>query len=234
MSAIVAARWTDAVADLEWIQSAQHRGGMTEPGWLPVAGNLAEAYAHLSRPDQAAYLVERLDRGVGRITTRATVARIRGLLAAEHDLDDVFAVALTASDPAILPLERARTQLCYGQRLRRAKRRRDARRQLHAALALFEATGAQGWAQRCRAEIKATGRQTPSRDDHNAGQLTVQERQVALHASEGLTNRQIAARIFLSPKTVEYHLGNIYRKLNLRSRPELIRYLSRPAAPDLS
>jgi DNA-binding CsgD family transcriptional regulator len=229
MAAVVAGRWTDAVTDLEWIRSAQYRGGITEPGWLPCIGNLAEAYAHLSRPDQATDLVQRLDR-TGRITTRAAVARARGLIAAERDLDDVFAAALAASDPAILPLERARTLLCYGQRLRRAKRRRDARKQLHAALTLFEETGAQGWARRCRTEIKATGRQTPSRDDHTAGQLTVQERQIALHAAEGLTNRQIATRIFLSPKTVEYHLGNIYRKLNLRSRPDLIRYLSRPAA----
>jgi DNA-binding CsgD family transcriptional regulator len=233
MSAIVAARWSDAVTDLEWIQSARHRGGIAEPGWLPVTGNLAEAYAHLSRPDQAADLVRRLDPGTGRITTRAAVARVQGLIAAEEDLDDVFAAALAACDPAVLPLERARTQLCYGQRLRRARRRRDARKQLYAALTLFEAAGSQGWARRCRAEINATGRQAPSRDDHAAGQLTVQERQIALHAAEGLTNRQIATRIFLSPKTVEYHLGNIYRKLNLRSRPELIRHLSRPAPSDL-
>jgi DNA-binding NarL/FixJ family response regulator len=118
--------------------------------------------------------------------------------------------------------------LCYGQRLRRAKRRKDAREQLEAALTLFEAAGAQGWVRRCRTEITATGRQTPTRDDPAVGRLTSQERQIALHAAEGLTNRQIGARIFLSPKTIEYHLGNVYRKLQLRSRPDLIRYFANP------
>ncbi|MFI7219841.1 ATP-binding protein [Micromonospora maritima] len=224
MMAVVAARWEEAVTDLEWIRSAQARGGITAPGWLPVAGELAEAYAWLSRPER---LRELPDAGA------AAADRVAGLLAAESDLDVVFPAALARCDPAVVPLERARTLLCYGQRLRRAKRRRHARVQLHAALRLFEAAGAQGWARRCRVEIDATGRGAPARDDRTVDRLTSQERQIALHVADGLTNREIATRIFLSPKTVEYHLGNVYRKLRLRSRPELIRHLSRRSASDL-
>ena len=201
-----------------------------EPGWLPVVGELAEAYARLGRPEQSAELLAEL--GEGRAAFRVVAARVAGLLAPPGELDEVFAAALARCDPEAVPLERARTLFDHGQRLRRAKRRRDARVQLHAALRLFEAAGAQGWARRCRAEIDATGRRAPTPDDRTVDRLTSQERQIALHVAEGLTNREIATRIFLSPKTVEYHLGNVYRKLQLRSRPELIRHLSHRPASD--
>ncbi|MFI5833318.1 ATP-binding protein [Micromonospora sp. NPDC051300] len=226
MTSVVGARWDEAVTELEWIRAAQRRGGMAEPGWLPVADELAEAYARLGRADRAAQALAELGDG------RAAAARVRGLLAPERDLDEAFTAALARCGPAAGPLERARTLLGYGQRLRRAKRRRDARERLSAALRLFESAGAQGWARRCRAEIDATGRRAPAPDDRGVDRLTSQERQIALHVAEGLTNREIATRIFLSPKTVEYHLGNVYRKLRLRSRPELIRHLSRRSASD--
>jgi DNA-binding CsgD family transcriptional regulator len=231
MTSVVAGRWTEAATDLAGIEAALRRGGVVEPGWLPVRSELAEAYAHLSRPDLAAELVRELPADAARVSTRAAVARVHGMIAAEGELDEAFAAALAAADPAVVPLERARTLLCYGQRLRRAKRRRDARERLTGALALFANLGAQGWAQRCRTEINATGRRAPASGDGAADRLTAQERQIALHVAEGLTNREIATRIFLSPKTVEYHLGNVYRKLNLRSRPDLIRHLVRPPAP---
>jgi DNA-binding CsgD family transcriptional regulator len=231
MTSVVAGRWTEAVTELEGIEATLRRGGVVEPGWLPVRSELAEAYAHLSRPDLAAELVRKLPATEARVSTRAAVARVHGMIAAEGELDEAFAAALAAADLAVVPLERARTLLCYGQRLRRAKRRRDARERLTAALALFANLGAQGWAQRCRTEINATGRRPPDSGDGAADRLTAQERQIALHVAEGLTNREIATRIFLSPKTVEYHLGNVYRKLNLRSRPDLIRHLARLPAP---
>jgi DNA-binding CsgD family transcriptional regulator len=231
MTSVVAGRWTEAATDLERIDAALRSGGVVESGWLPVRSELAEAYAHLSRPDLAAELVRELPADPARVSTRAAVARVHGLIAPEGELDEAFAAALAAADPAVVPLERARTLLCYGQRLRRAKRRRDARERLTAALALFANLGAQGWAQRCRTEINATGRRAPDNGGGAAHRLTAQERQIALHVAEGLTNREIATRIFLSPKTVEYHLGNVYRKLNLRSRPDLIRHLARLPAP---
>lgn len=230
MTAVVAARWSEAVTELEWIRAARRHGGLVAPGWLPVAGELAEAYARLGRPDRSAELLAEL--GDDRIAFRAAAARVAGLLAAEPALDEVFAAALAGCEPTVVPLERARTLFDHGQRLRRAKRRRDARDQLHAALRLFEAAGAQGWARRCRAEIDATGRRAPAPDDRTVDRLTSQERQIVLYVADGLTNREIATRIFLSPKTVEYHLGNVYRKLQLRSRTELIRHLARRSASD--
>ncbi|WP_409074371.1 helix-turn-helix transcriptional regulator [Micromonospora chalcea] len=229
IAAAVGARWQDAVTELERVRRAQRDGGIAEPGWLPVAAELAEAYAHLSDPQRSARRLRDLA-GAGGAAARAAAARVESLLAGEPDLDEVFAAALARCDPAVVPLERARTLLSYGQRLRRARRRRDARVQLHAALRLFEALGAQGWARRCRTEIDATGRRPPEPGDRTVDRLTGQERLIALHVAEGLTNREIAARVFLSPKTVEYHLGNVYRKLRLRSRPELIRHLSGPPA----
>jgi DNA-binding CsgD family transcriptional regulator len=154
------------------------------------------------------------------------VARCRGLIAADADFTKAFEHALALCDANILPLERARTLLSYGQRLRRAKRRRDAREHLYAALALFDTAGATGWARQCRTEINATGQHTAPRDGGAVEQLTNQEWQIALGAADGLTNREIATRVFLSPKTVDYHLGHIYRKLSLSSRHDLIRYLS--------
>ncbi|MCZ7436906.1 AAA family ATPase [Micromonospora sp. WMMC241] len=225
VTSVVAARWREAATELEWIRSVQRRGGLVEPGWLPVVGELAQAYARLGRPERTAELLAEL--GDGRVASRVVAARVAALLAPEPDLDEAFAAALARCDGADAPLERARTLFDHGQRLRRAKRRRDARVQLHAALRLFETAGAQGWARRCRAEIDATGRRAPAPDDRGVDRLTSQERQIALHVADGLTNREIATRIFLSPKTVEYHLGNVYRKLQLRSRSDLIRHLAR-------
>lgn len=119
------------------------------------------------------------------------------------------------------PFEAARTQLCHGERLRRAGRRRDARRELGAALDAFEALGATSWADRTRRELRASGEhrraQTPeARDD-----LTAQERQIAALAAEGRTNREIGALLFLSPRTIETHLGRVFRKLGIVDRTAL-------------
>ena len=115
----------------------------------------------------------------------------------------------------------ARTRLCYGERLRRANRRRDARRELGAALDTFEQLGAEPWADRTRRELRASGEhrraQTPeARDD-----LTPQERQIAALAAEGRTNREIGALLFLSPRTIETHLGRVFRKLGIADRSAL-------------
>ncbi|WP_204010611.1 helix-turn-helix transcriptional regulator [Virgisporangium aurantiacum] len=229
IAAIQAGRYRDAVDALEWIDETTRDVGLVEPNWLPVAGHLAESYVHLKRPDRAIAVIERLEyhgTRLGRRTALAAASRCRGLLAADDAVDDAFKAALAACDDLDAPLERAQTLLCFGQRLRRARRRRDARHHLADALARFETAGAAGWAELCRREIRATGRQAEQRDDR-ARELTPQQWQVALNAAQGLTNREIAVRVYLSPKTVDYHLGHIYRKLGLRSRQELIRRLSR-------
>ena len=108
-------------------------------------------------------------------------------------------------------------------RRRRSRRRADARAALHEALAYFERSGAEPWAGQARAELRATGAMPPRDNAGSLRSLTPQELQVALIVAQGSTNREAAAALFLSPKTVEFHLGNTYRKLGVRSRAELVR-----------
>jgi DNA-binding CsgD family transcriptional regulator len=148
--------------------------------------------------------------------------RLRGLTAPESGFDECFENALKEHVPAAYPWETARTHLAYGERLRRAGRRVDARAQLRRALEIFERLGAAVWAERARQELTATGETVRSRPGAtNVERLTPQEYQVARAVARGATNRQAASALFLSAKTIEFHLGNVYRKLGVRSRTEL-------------
>ena len=122
--------------------------------------------------------------------------------------------------------ETARTRLAYGERLRRTRRRVLAREQLRNALDTFERLGARLWAERARAELAATGTTLRRRDATAPEALTPQELQIALLLTGGKTTREAAAALFLSPKTVEYHLRHVYEKLGLHSRDELARALA--------
>ena len=117
--------------------------------------------------------------------------------------------------------EHARTELCLGEHLRRGGRRADARPPLRAALATFDALGAAPWADRASAELKATGETARRRDASSLDQLTPQELRIALMLAAGTTTRQAAAALYLSPKTVEYHLRHVYLKLGVNSRTAL-------------
>ena len=120
--------------------------------------------------------------------------------------------------PGRTPFERARTQLCFGERLRRARRRAEARTQLRAAVAQFDLLGARPWAERARVELRASGETARKRDPTSAEQLTAQELQVARIVANGASNREAAAALFVSPKTIDSHLSSAYRKLGIRSR----------------
>jgi DNA-binding CsgD family transcriptional regulator len=109
--------------------------------------------------------------------------------------------------------------LAAGERYRRAGRRRDARVVLHQAAALYEGLGAEPWVARAREELRASGATLRRRDQGDA--LTPSERRIAELAAEGRSNKEVAAALFLSPKTVEFHLGNAYRKLGVGNRTEL-------------
>ena len=137
-----------------------------------------------------------------------------------------FETALQIHGATLDRFETARTQLAYGEWLRRAARRVDARAQLRAALDDFEDLGAGRWAERAAAELAATGETVHRRDADPRSLLTPQELQVSLLLVEGRTTRETAAALFLSPKTVEYHLRKVYTKLGIGSRPELAEVLS--------
>ncbi|GAB3110759.1 helix-turn-helix transcriptional regulator [Streptomyces calidiresistens] len=159
--------------------------------------------------------------------------RCRALCAPPEAAPQAFARALEAHRGADNAFERARTQLLHGMALRRGRRPRDAREVLREAVIGFEQGGAGAWAERARGELRATGG-----SDHPAGgpppevlaALTPQQLRVARHVAEGATNREVAVRLSVSPRTVDHHLRNVFSVLGIRSRVELTRLLA--DAPD--
>ena len=152
---------------------------------------------------------------------QALLARCEALVGA-RDPDEAFGEAV-AGAAAVPPLQRARTELLYGEWLRRERRRTDARGHLRAALQLFRTLGTVPWAERAEAELRATGETARRRDVSAVERLTPQELQIAGLVAEGLANKEIAAQLFLSPRTVDYHLRKVFAKLGITSRAELIR-----------
>ena len=144
----------------------------------------------------------------------------RALAAAPDAAEAHFEAAIVAD---ARPLDRARIQLHYGEHLRRERRRIDARSHLRSAVEGFERLGAAPWAERARRELRATGETARKRDTSPLAELTPQELQVARLVSEGATNKAVAAQLFVSPKTVEYHLRKVFAKLGIASRNELFR-----------
>jgi DNA-binding NarL/FixJ family response regulator len=119
--------------------------------------------------------------------------------------------------------EHARAHLIYGEWLRRENRRLEARQQLRTAHEMFTAMGAEAFADRAGRELGATGETIRKRKAESIGELTAQEAQVVTLVREGLSNTEIGARLFISPRTVEWHLGNIFNKLHITSRRQLVR-----------
>jgi DNA-binding CsgD family transcriptional regulator len=155
---------------------------------------------------------------------KAVALHGRALLAPDlAEADRLFRAALAAQDAAARPFERARTELAFGELLRRARRRTEARRRLRAALERFEALGADLWAERARVELRASGERSRRRDPSTLDDLTPQEIQIAQLVAQGGTNRAIASQLFLSPRTIDFHLRNVFRKLGISSRIELAR-----------
>jgi DNA-binding NarL/FixJ family response regulator len=147
------------------------------------------------------------------------------LLAAEGDLDAAYAKAqdaMSAHEHLPMPFERARTQLLLGQLARRQRKKEPASLNLQEALDTFERLSIPLWAARARAELARTN-VSPRR----SGRLTPSERRVAELAAAGMKNRDVAAELFISPKTVEANLARIYRKLGIKSRAELGRHIGR-------
>lgn len=158
---------------------------------------------------------------VGRPWAEAIAARCAALLTSE-DPDALYSRALDLHREGGTPFEQARTELLYGEWLRRSRRRNDARARLHSALEAFDRLGAVPWAERARTELRAAGESLTDGGDGRdvlAARLTPQELQVVRLAATGLSNREIGAQLFLSPRTVGYHLYKAYPKLGVAAAP---------------
>jgi len=194
----------------------------------------AEALINLRRLDEAEPLIERLERNGVRLDRPwmlAVGARCRSMwLAARGEVEpaaDKAHQAMREHAKLPMPFERAQTQLVLGQIQRRQRKKHAAEATLQEALRAFEDIGAPLWAERVRSELARTN-VSPSRDSR----LTPSEQRVAELAASGMTNRDVAAALFVSPKTVEYNLSSVYRKLGVRSRAELGRRMAQSAQAD--
>jgi DNA-binding CsgD family transcriptional regulator len=153
------------------------------------------------------------------------LARSRALLSEGEDAEAWYREAIERLSRTQVRTELARAHLLYGEWLRRENRRLDARSQLRIAHDLFTSIGMEAFAERARVELQATGEHVRAHTVETRDDLTAQERQIAELARDGLTNPEIGARLFLSPRTVEWHLRHVFTKLGIRSRRELSRAL---------
>lgn len=196
---------------------------IADPDLFPAA-ELVDALLRLGQVEQAEAVARRFAaaaRAKGRPWSSARAHRALGLVADNDSFDAHFEAALEGHADTRDLFEAARTQLAYGARLRRASRRVDARLQLRSALESLDELGADLWAQTASAELEATGEKVVRRASSGTESLTSQEMQVSVLLAEGRTTREAAAALFLSPKTVEYHLRKIYTKLGIHTRAEL-------------
>lgn len=154
---------------------------------------------------------------------RALATRAQALL--EPAADELYQASLALHANAGRPFDHARTELLYGEFLRRERLRGQARTHLRAALDTFTRLGAPVWARRAEAELRATGETARERGPNAVETLTPQELQIAESVRDGATNREVASQLFISPRTVDYHLGKIFRKLNVSSRRDLMRQM---------
>jgi DNA-binding CsgD family transcriptional regulator len=153
-------------------------------------------------------------------------ARVRALLSEGEVADSLYRESIAQLAGTRVRPELARTKLLYGEWLRRERRRLDAREQLRSALEAFTSMGAEAFARRAERELLATGERARKRTVETLDQLTPQETQIARLAAKGNTNREIAAQLFISPSTVEYHLRKVFRKLDVKSRTQLAHRIS--------
>lgn len=215
----------DAAAWLEQSARMRESYAIVDAGWVdPVRPLLVEAYVRSGRRGDAELMLEQFVAAVEVARSAhglALAARCRGLLADVATFADEFERALANHEGDSRPFERARTLLCYGERLRREGRRSGARERIREALEAFVLLGATPWAHRAEAELAATGERSRRRVAATRDDLTAQELTVTRLVTQGLTNKEVAAQLFLSTNTIETHLRHVFQKLGVRSRTEL-------------
>jgi ATP/maltotriose-dependent transcriptional regulator MalT len=199
-----------------------------DPDMSP-APELVEALMRLGRADEARALADAAAVAAERKGRPWALARARRAQALADPDDNAacarYDEALTLHELEADVFERARTQVCLGERLRRAGRRADARDPLRGALDAFEDLGARPWAERAAAELAATGETVRRRDPSTLDDLTAQELRIAMMLADGASTREAASALYLSPKTIEYHLRHVYLKLGVNSRAALAQAL---------
>jgi DNA-binding CsgD family transcriptional regulator len=195
-----------------------------------VIAELIEAATRSGAPERATGALQRLSaiaRASGSDWALGVEARSRALVSHGENAETHYREAIDRLGRARLRVEVARAYLLYGEWLRRANRRIDAREQLRTAHQMLTAMGADAFAERAARELRATGERVRKRTADAPAQLTAREAQIARLASEGLTNPEIAAQLFMSPRTVEYHLSKVFVKLAISSRNQLHGALAR-------
>ena len=213
-------RYDDAFVAAEQVLEDRH-----EIMFSPMACvELIEAASRIGKEVSAAAALERLAEATSASGTNwaaAIEARCRALLSHGEAAETLYRDAIELLTPTALRCDLARTQLLYGEWLRRERRARDGRGQLRAAYGLFTELGMEGFAKRARAELRASGEHPRSRTVDTGVDLTPREAQIAQLVAQGATNPEIAARLFISRSTVEYHLRKIFSKLGVQSRTQL-------------
>jgi DNA-binding CsgD family transcriptional regulator len=225
-------RYEEAANRLDEVYTAVESCGRISMEPMEIIPDVVEALALSGRRDDAAARLRELVaivEGDPDPRTGACVHRLHGLLArdrAEADAAFEEALRIHTGTPADSPFQRARTHLLYGERLRRDGQRRAAREQLGAAVTTFDRLGATPWARRANRELAATGASRRQQHRVVGSELTAQELRIAFLVAEGRSNKETAAEMYLSAKTIEFHLGHIFWKLDVRSRTQLAHRLT--------
>ena len=194
-----------------------------------VMAEVIEAAVRAGTPELAADTHRRLvqaTRASGSDWGLGVAARSQALLVDDQLAEDLYAEAIDRLGRCRVAVDLARAHLLYGEWLRRRRRRLDARKELRVAHDLFSDFGMEAFAERARVELQATGERARERSVDTLDQLTPQEAQISRLVTQGMSNREIAAQLFISPSTVEYHLGKVFRKLNVKSRTQLARHMA--------
>jgi DNA-binding CsgD family transcriptional regulator len=221
-------RYEDALVAAEQAAEDPHELGLST--WVPT--EVIEAAVRSGEPERAAGPLARLQeisRAAGTDWALGVEARSRALLRDGAAAEALYREAIERLGRTHIRVALARAHLLYGEWLRRQRRRMDAREQLRTAHQLYSAMGMEGFAERARRELQATGETVRKRSVRTRGELTAQELQIARLANNGLSNQEIAARLFISARTVQYHLGKVFTKLAISSRSQLDRVL--PSEP---